>query len=229
MADEFFKEMIGAGAPISTITGKPVPTAQEKMAPGKEFIDVLSALLPGISDVRDVGEAVSGKDIFGENLTLFERAITGLAAMVPLLPGSVRKIIPKLKSVTDQKSLEEVGNAIAEAMGVKRKIKWEFLPHGEGYAGRYLQKVPGKPETIRIAEGAEETSTDEKMYEVIAHELLHSFPEYRYSPEGVRGFKMHDLNKLSEEEFNELLPTLKKMKNHPQEFYNILKDLFGDK
>ena len=136
MADDVLSQMLGR--PISTITGKPVPTAQERIAPGKEIIDFLSAMLPGIGDVRDIGEAVTGKDVWGEELSPGARLITALAAMLPGIPGAIRKA-PKAA-----RSLKGIKDIPLSQKGAKMAIK---LKSGEIFAahsthGEIFDSIP---------------------------------------------------------------------------------------
>ena len=121
------------------------------------------------------------------------------------------------KEVVDQKSLEEVGNIIAKKMGVKRKIKWRWWgSQNPGFKARWNQ------DKGLIQLSTAELKTQKEIRGAIAHELLHSFPKYHYMPPGMSDISLEELSKLSDEEFNKILPFLKRARNHPKEFHTKL-------
>jgi hypothetical protein len=178
MAEDFLNQVIGR--PVSTITGKPVPTAQERMAPGKGFIDILSALLPGIGDVRDIGEAATGKDIFGEELTPFERILTGFAAMVPFIPGTIRKVPKMSKSLKDiyDEVFGKLPKKIQERVKIKSVKVGRFPFEHEGEGGRLF--IDSKGDYHVVLEKGEED-----LAGTLRHEILHAY-ELDYPTKGKR-------------------------------------------
>ena len=167
MADDVLSQMLGR--PISTITGKPVPTAQEKIAPGKEIIDFLSAMLPGIGDVRDIGEAVTGKDMWGEKLSPGARLITALAAVLPVIPGAIRnvpKMSDKLKGMYDT-VFSKLPKKIQEGTNVKSIKVGRFPADAEGEGGRLIIDRKGDYHIV-LERG------DPDLPGVLRHELLHA-------------------------------------------------------
>ena len=55
----------GMGPPISTITGQPIPTAEEKIQAGRTFLDpildvspLVAEFLPGVGEYIDFGETL---------------------------------------------------------------------------------------------------------------------------------------------------------------------------
>jgi hypothetical protein len=82
----------GAGRPISTITGKFLPTDEEKWLAGKKFLSTLMDVSPGVGDVKSLQEALTGVDVLtGEELGALGRSLAGLAVL-PFVPGSIKNI-----------------------------------------------------------------------------------------------------------------------------------------
>jgi len=81
------------GRPISTITGKPIQTSREKAEQVKPIIDMILSMAPGIGDARDIGEAISGKDIFGQPLGGFDRILSAVLAALPLIGGGMMRMV----------------------------------------------------------------------------------------------------------------------------------------
>jgi hypothetical protein len=83
---------VGAGRPISTVTGKFLPTDEEKWIAGKKLLSALMDISPGIGDVKSAQEALTGEDILtGEKLGTLGRSLAGLAVL-PFVPGSIKNI-----------------------------------------------------------------------------------------------------------------------------------------
>ena len=103
---------VGAGRPISTITGKFVPTDEEKWIGGKKFLSALLDVIPGVGDVKSGKEAWSGEDILtGEKLGILGRSLAGLAVL-PFVPGSIKnlsKTFKKTKNVGTSFMIESAG------------------------------------------------------------------------------------------------------------------------
>jgi hypothetical protein len=206
MAAEFFGQMMGQ--PISTITGKPVPTAQEKMQPGKEIIDMLSALLPGIGDVRDVGEAVSGKDMFGKELSPLERLITTFAASVPFVPGAIRKLpkmSDKLRGLYDE-VFNKLPKKVQERLNVKSVKVARFPWENEGEGGRLFVSEKGDYHVI-LEKG------EEDLAGTLRHELLHAHElDYPTKGKGTDMFREERAVHALEKELDEIIDLTEEMR-----------------
>ena len=125
--------------------------------------------------------------------------------------------IPKIP-VTGQKSLDEVGKAIADAMGVPG-VTFEFQEgSGYGYQARWIRSK-------RKVLLTQEPKNDREMRAAIVHELMHSFPEFDYMPKGMDTISVGELAKMPKAEFEALLPHLRRASGrHPQEFYDKHKE-----
>lgn len=96
--------LVGAGRPISAITGRPIPTEQEEFkATGSMRNSLLSGILdfsPGVGDIKGAQEAITGRNyLTGDRLGGWERGLSALA-MLPFIPGQIkglaRKRIPRI-------------------------------------------------------------------------------------------------------------------------------------
>jgi hypothetical protein len=106
--DERFKNA------ISAITGKPLPTSEERMEGGKKLASILLDLIPGVGDIKSGQEAITGADILtGEKLGGLGRGLAGLAVL-PFVPGVIKKfgklkkaktLVPKVSKLPSIKEL----------------------------------------------------------------------------------------------------------------------------
>lgn len=139
-------------------------------------------------------------------------------------PAKKAKVGPKWEDVTDEASLQRVGDQIVKRMGIETPHIFNAVPAGRGFKGRYY------PSEARIDLVIESFPSQQAIRGAIAHELLHSFPEHQYMPqwfmeEGQDTIKIRDLQDLTEQEFNKIMPYLKRAKKHPKDFYARLKDV----
>ncbi len=113
-----------ARQPDSREYRRPMGTAERVVQVGA---DVGVGFVPGVGDMIDLAEATSGQDKWGNELSMFERVVAGLAALLPFIPGAVARV-GRFASKT---GLREAGPlaAMASKLGKTEDELEVFLAH----------------------------------------------------------------------------------------------------
>jgi len=156
------------------------PVRKDDLEFWKTITETAITLIPVVGEVVLLAEAVTGRNIYGEKISTTERAINGVAALLPVAGGIIAKGFAK-EGATLAKVAAQLGRSEEEVFDLLRAIDKESAESEKFARWRDKLKAGGKltaDEAIEVRSVLQQIDVDLHVSRAQAQKLIR-----RYTPE----------------------------------------------